>query len=94
MLTKKNTIAHIEDGYDSEGEIGPYYNAVENEGPLKIKDPTACILGGEGGENPKKKKADVFVNIPDNILTQILVKNLQHKLKKRSLSGKEKRPIS
>ena len=43
-----NSVDRSDDGYDSDGNVGPFYDAVTNEGPSELEEPTAKELGADG----------------------------------------------
>jgi hypothetical protein len=86
------TTATTENGYDSDGQIGPFYDAVANEGPQEVDEPTipqSGVAEGTGdensGENTENSASDVgkFIDISEEKIKKMVVKDIKEELKRR-----------
>lgn len=78
----------VENGYDSDGEIGPHYDALINQGPDELAEPSF----GEGGGNSDaaglqaedaNNTDNQFIDIPKEVLKKMKVADLRKELKAR-----------
>jgi hypothetical protein len=88
----------IADGYDSDGQVGPFFDAVMNEGPLETDEPSLPMVGvNDTAESPNNIQNDTendvgkFIDIAENDLVKLKNSELKDELKKRgqSVAGKK-----
>ena len=88
-------------GYDSDGEVGPFFDALKEEGPQELDEaqmPEAGAAESCGDEELKEKeeatgRENLIVNLDANEIRQMKVKELKEKLQERGQPTNGKKDV-
>jgi hypothetical protein len=97
IASVRTSVADLEKGYDSDGQIGPFFDAVIGEGPLETEEGNLPEVGDVGDDpsgttnendtatstNDPTNNAGKFVDITDEDLKKLKVTDLKAELAQR-----------